>query len=212
MSPYEELGVEQDADDATIKSAYRRKASKSHPDREGGDEETFKRVKKAYEVLSDPHARAHYDQTGQTEKESGPSVNDIIAMVFAEAAEKLDVEHTDILAEVRKQFEYRAKAIRKEVKALRKSARTWRQMARRIKVKGHNVVKHMAEVKRKEVLHQYIVNRATRNMLKQALKMMSDWEYTVDEKPVEYAAGQRKYAQGSKEQVMLDILMRGFSI
>lgn len=60
---YEMLGVARDASADDIKRAYRRKAREHHPDA-GGDEETFKRVTHAHEVLSDPARRARYDQFG----------------------------------------------------------------------------------------------------------------------------------------------------
>lgn len=49
---YRTLGVEPGADDATVKQAYRQKVKEVHPDTDGGDEETFKRVNRAYERLS----------------------------------------------------------------------------------------------------------------------------------------------------------------
>lgn len=64
---YEVLGVERRADDAEIKKAYRRLAMKFHPDRNPDDaksEEQFKEAKEAFEVLSDRHKRAAYDQFG----------------------------------------------------------------------------------------------------------------------------------------------------
>ncbi|SEN02936.1 molecular chaperone DnaJ [Nitrosomonas marina] len=64
---YEILGVNRDADDSTIKKAYRRLAMKHHPDRNAGNvksEELFKEAKEAYEILSDPNKRAAYDQFG----------------------------------------------------------------------------------------------------------------------------------------------------
>jgi curved DNA-binding protein CbpA len=66
MTFYEVLGVPPDADEATIKHAYRRLAAKHHPDRDGGSEEEFKKVAEAYLVLSDPEKRAYYDKTGSS--------------------------------------------------------------------------------------------------------------------------------------------------
>jgi len=64
---YEVLGVQRDADEATLKKAYRRLAMKYHPDRNPDDataQERFTEAKEAYEVLRDPEKRAAYDQFG----------------------------------------------------------------------------------------------------------------------------------------------------
>ena len=66
---YDVLGVPKNATDDDIKKAYRKLAMKHHPDRNQGDtatkaEERFKEAKEAYEMLSDPHKRAAYDQHG----------------------------------------------------------------------------------------------------------------------------------------------------
>ena len=62
---YETLGVNRDASDDDLKKAYRRLAMKYHPDRNPDNpkaEEHFKEAKEAYEILSDGHKRAAYDQ------------------------------------------------------------------------------------------------------------------------------------------------------
>ena len=65
MNPYTELDVPVDASLETIKQRYRTLAQMYHPDK-GGDEELFKRIKLAYEILSDPVRRKQYDITGET--------------------------------------------------------------------------------------------------------------------------------------------------
>ncbi len=64
---YETLGVSRDADREEIKRAYRRLAREYHPDvnKEPGAEERFKEINRAYEVLSEPEARARYDRFGE---------------------------------------------------------------------------------------------------------------------------------------------------
>ena len=58
---YELLEVERGADEAVLKSAYRRLAMKWHPDKNPGDataEQKFKSISEAYDVLKDPQKRA----------------------------------------------------------------------------------------------------------------------------------------------------------
>ena len=71
---YEVLGVSRDADDATLKKAYRKLAKKYHPDVNPGDaeaEKKFKEASEAYAVLSDAEKRRQYDQFGHAAFEGG---------------------------------------------------------------------------------------------------------------------------------------------
>ena len=71
---YEVLGVSKDADDATLKKAYRKVAKKYHPDVNPGDaeaEKKFKEASEAYAILSDPDKRRQYDQFGHAAFEGG---------------------------------------------------------------------------------------------------------------------------------------------
>ena len=61
---YKILGVDRKADDAAIKSAYRKLARKYHPDVNKGKDDRFKEINEAYEVLSDPEKRRRYDTLG----------------------------------------------------------------------------------------------------------------------------------------------------
>jgi curved DNA-binding protein CbpA len=51
-SPFEVLGVADDADDAVVKRAYRERVKATHPD-QGGSAEQFQRVRTAYEAIQD---------------------------------------------------------------------------------------------------------------------------------------------------------------
>jgi molecular chaperone DnaJ len=71
---YEVLGVAKTADEAALKSAFRKLAMQYHPDRNPGDakaEAAFKEVNEAYQVLSDAQKRAAYDRLGHRAFEQG---------------------------------------------------------------------------------------------------------------------------------------------
>ena len=65
---YEVLGVDKNASEADIKSAFRKLAKKYHPDvsKEENAAEKFKEAQEAYAVLSDPEKRKKYDQFGHS--------------------------------------------------------------------------------------------------------------------------------------------------
>ena len=68
---YKTLGVSKNATADEIKKAYRKLAREAHPDA-GGDEEKFKDINEAYEVLSDEKKRQLYDQYGTANESQIP--------------------------------------------------------------------------------------------------------------------------------------------
>lgn len=68
---YKTLGVSKTATADEIKKAYRKLARENHPDA-GGDEEKFKDINEAYEVLSDDKKRQLYDQYGTADQNQVP--------------------------------------------------------------------------------------------------------------------------------------------
>ena len=94
---YEVLGVDKNADEATLKKAYRQLAKKYHPDVNPGDKEAeakFKEATEAYSILSDPDKRKQYDQFGHAAFDgtggaggfdfSGMDMGDIFGDIFGD--------------------------------------------------------------------------------------------------------------------------------
>lgn len=67
---YEVLGLAKGVSQDEIKKAYRKLAKELHPDK-GGDEDKFKEVSEAYEVLSDDDKKAKYDRFGHNSDNRG---------------------------------------------------------------------------------------------------------------------------------------------
>ncbi|KAL4923487.1 putative DnaJ domain protein (Mas5) [Aspergillus undulatus] len=92
---YELLGVARDAPQNEIKSAYRKAALKSHPDKFPEEEReaasaNFQSIQQAYEILSDDDKRHLYDThgmgafngSGEPGMNGGPDLDDILAQMF----------------------------------------------------------------------------------------------------------------------------------
>jgi len=84
---YEILGVDRQATDPQIKSAYRKLALKYHPDRNPGDhkaEEAFKEAAEAYAVLADTQKRSLYDRFGHAGVSAGAGAGGFDPTIFAD--------------------------------------------------------------------------------------------------------------------------------
>lgn len=82
MDYYSVLGVSRDASPEDIKRAYRRLASKHHPDK-GGEDAKFQEIQKAYEVLSDPQKRQQHDNPNQFHFDvNSGNMDDVFGQMF----------------------------------------------------------------------------------------------------------------------------------
>ncbi|MGH9581253.1 MAG: molecular chaperone DnaJ [Terriglobales bacterium] len=86
---YDVLGVQRNASEQELKSAYRKLALQYHPDRNPGNadaEEKFKEASEAYGVLADAEKRAHYDRFGHSgagfDASGFPDIQDIFSDLF----------------------------------------------------------------------------------------------------------------------------------
>lgn len=68
---YEILGLQKGATKDEVKKAFRKLASKYHPDKQTGDEAKFKEISEAYAVLGDDKKRAEYDTYGHAFQGAG---------------------------------------------------------------------------------------------------------------------------------------------
>lgn len=68
---YKILGVSRKASKEDIKKAYYKLAHQYHPDKGGGDENKFKEINEAYQVLSDTQKKNQYDKFGRVFEGTG---------------------------------------------------------------------------------------------------------------------------------------------
>lgn len=81
FNPYEVLELNRTASDDDIRNAYKRLALKYHPDKPTGNEDKFKQVSQAYQILTDPFKKKVYDT--QFDEDKLNTINDFISTFTA---------------------------------------------------------------------------------------------------------------------------------
>eukprot|EP00775_Hariotina_reticulata_P002103 gene2103-2422_t len=111
---YRSLNVPISASGAEIKRAYRTARTKAHPDK-GGDAAIFHRLTEAYNVLSDPTKRAHYDATGQVQKSASEEFAEVFAGgAFADRVGRATAAATSVNSSVAEQIAVRQEESQKQ--------------------------------------------------------------------------------------------------
>lgn len=185
---YETLGVEPDADPAAIKSAHRKAVARLHPDNQDtGDRDGFERAQRAYEILSDPEKRAHYDRTGDTEHKADNEQGQIIAIVvkeFTAACQRASLEHDDICALAIKSIIETCTGMKAQIKAGRDDIKSMEKARERVRRKdGENFIASAMSAMINNTEHAITQIEASKAKHEAAIDLLKSFEYTVDPRP-----------------------------
>jgi curved DNA-binding protein CbpA len=187
---YQTLGVDRDADSATIKRAYRKRARETHPDH-GGDTDEAANVNGAYMVLIDPDKRARYDRTGQDE-----APRNELAMAMEAAGQFFDraVVQAGDKYTVRSLIGDAQRAISDERAQGKQANKTLAQQVERTKkiiarlthkAKGPNfLVDRLNETVRKQQ-HDIATNEDRLELLAKARELLDGYDFETDPLPTE---------------------------
>ena len=98
MNPYEILGLSPNATLDEIRTRYKQLANLHHPDK-GGDENTFKNISLAYNILSDPIKKQSYDTQGIffTDSLMYSEAKDVLLKLFNEKINSHNPDHEDLI-------------------------------------------------------------------------------------------------------------------
>lgn len=141
-NPYDVLGVATDASPDEIKKQYRKKARRAHPD-VGGDPEEMTALSIAYDILSDPKKRGHFDRTGKVKDtlRLNKEAIDQICLRFQQMMQHYGPEiiHQDIMQHLNKQFKSDIRSEKKKIAEAEEQATFWFKMAKRCKRKDETM-------------------------------------------------------------------------
>ncbi|MDE2100585.1 MAG: DnaJ domain-containing protein [Patescibacteria group bacterium] len=184
---HEDLGVAEDADEAAIRAAHRSLVKRHHPDQKGGDEATFKRIQHAYDVLSDPDKRAHYERTG--DDGSATPVDDtrgqamaLLSGIVIQIAESEQAGLQDFVADARNRLRQALTTIKSQFEANEKRAARFERNRRRWKRKagGDDVLAPMFDAQAREIVRIGEGLAKAETVHTEALKLLEGYEYEVD--------------------------------
>lgn len=136
---YEIIGVEPNATQKQIKTAYRELSKSNHPDKMGSESRQSE-INHAYEVLSDSVSRARYNNTGQEkDTERNQKVQNFLANIFFGLLNQIEDPTTVNLIE--KIDQHIVKMINQSsagIKEMEKQEKKFKKVESKLKTKGDN--------------------------------------------------------------------------
>lgn len=152
-TPYEKLGLDKDATQKDIKKSYRKLAMSHHPDR-GGDEDEFKEITLAYELLSDAERKEKFDRTGEQEKQDSleDQAMQLIAVIFSQLIDAAEF-NGNYVAEVKQQLKHLKVKAERSVVSLNRNLNRLVSTLGRVQVEGtdHNIFASIINTKIEQI-------------------------------------------------------------
>lgn len=186
MSYYDDLGVKPGAAPEEIRAAFRRKASRHHPDRKGGDLVLYQVIQRAYDTLVDPERRKRYDQHGE-EVQSGSlreKAMQQLALMLGQMITnpQVPLESTDILDMARANITSGQNKIPEQRRLLERALARLETARKRMRVKrGQNLIGAMIDHQIATVKTSIGALAQERELGEEMRRILSDFEYRVDE-------------------------------
>lgn len=184
MNPYDELGLSKTATQDEIRQQYKILAQQYHPDR-GGDEEKFKKIKLAYELLNDLESRAYYDSTGEI-----PEVDNIrsealgnLANILSQHLINLNVDTDDLILLMKRDIVKMKAALTTDIKTCGDFILKLEKILKKIKRKrqGENILKNFVEQQvtlRKNEMSMFTHRLSVCELM---IEILEDYHFSLEE-------------------------------
>ena len=184
MNPYEILDLPTNASVEEIRQKYKSLAQMYHPDK-GGDEETFKQLKLAYEILIDPVKRKQYDLTGKISDDLGlrNEVLTQLSQMFLRLFANLDPEKDDLVLMMKTETRRMKSTVEKDIQKSNDEIAKLEKVINRIKLKasGENLIISFAEAKVKEIKNDLITFSNRLQVCDMMIEILENYHYSLEE-------------------------------
>jgi len=181
---YDDLGLLPDCTPAEIKHQYRILAHQHHPDR-GGDEEQFKRIKLAYEILSDPVKRAHYDSTGENfdEVDVNNEVITRLSNMIAQFTQQINPEIDDLILKMKVDIQQAQHQTHNAIILCNSMIQKLNVIAQKIKLKkeGENLLRSFVESRINQYNNELAAHHLTLIVYKKMLDILEEYHFSLEE-------------------------------
>jgi DnaJ-class molecular chaperone len=179
MNPYTQLDIPVDASLEEIKQRYRTLAHLHHPDK-GGDEEVFKSIKLAYEILIDPIRRKQYDLTGDAEVANirDEAVTNVVQIILS-IIPTFDPDHDDLIDIAKHKTKDMLTKENNQIANIQRDINNFEKVLTKLRIKNnsenilHNVIVNQIRDLRKDLLQNQQNVQACTLML----EILNDYEY-----------------------------------
>jgi curved DNA-binding protein CbpA len=182
---YDELELPKNCTSEEIKQKYRILAQIHHPDK-GGDAEKFKRIKSAYETLSDPIKRSHYDSTG--EQYDDVSINNEVfsrlSNMISQFTQFINPELDDLILKMKVDIHQAQGQTNNAIEECNNIIRKLNIIGKKIKLKkdeGENLLKSFVERKIKDKQSELLAYERSLIVFNKMLEVLEDYHYSNDE-------------------------------
>jgi hypothetical protein len=179
MNPYTQLDIPVDASLEEIKQRFRTLAHLHHPDK-GGNEEVFKSIKLAYEILMDPIRRKQYDLTGDAEIANirDEAVTNIVQIILS-IIPTFDPDQDDLIEIAKHKTKDMLTRENNQIANIQCDINNFEKVLTKLRIKNngenilHNVIVNQIRDQRKDLLQ----NQQNVQVCTLMLEILNDYEY-----------------------------------
>ena len=183
-SLYDDLELPKTCTSEEIKQKYRILAQLHHPDK-GGDVEKFKRMKLAYEVLSDPIKREHYDSTGDHYNDINldSEVMGRLAVMVSQFVQHINPEFDDLILKMKIEIRALQQMTTNAIVECNDLIAKFNIISKKIRLKkeGENLLKLVVDKKVLGLHNEVINHKRGLIVFARMLEVLDDYHYSSDE-------------------------------